>query len=102
MYNKLLISRTYLSCPCLLEPGSLYYTGNIEARPSLVGSCRVSICGHILSGRELALGAGKRLTRTLNQRLDDIAIEVIMGGMAGLLGYAGGATLQFPSSVLRA
>lgn len=103
MYSKLLISRNLFVMSLLIGAWAAY-TIQVILRPGLHWLAAVGlVCAGIsyLAGSWL-LGAGKRLTRTLNQRLDDIAIEVIMGGMAGLLmGMLVGLLCSFPLSVLR-
>ncbi len=103
MYNKTLISRN-LSIMSLLIGAWTAYTIQVILQPGFPWLAGIGLVGAGLSYVVVSwlLGLGQRLSRSLNQRLDDIAIEVIIGGMAGLLmGILVGVLCWFPLSVLR-
>ncbi len=103
MYNKLLISRK-LFIMSLLMGGWAAYTIQVLLKPGIPWLAGFGLACAALSygGANWILGAGKRILRTLNQKLDETAIEVIMGGLAGMFaGILVGCLSSFPLSALR-
>ncbi len=103
MYNKLLISRNLFIMSLVIGAWSAYMV-QVIIKLDMAWIVGLGMLSSVLCYIAVSwfLNMGRKFIKVLNQRLDDTAIEVIMGGMAGLLmGILVGVLSSFPLSMLR-
>ncbi len=103
MYNKLLISRNLFIMSLIIGTWSAYMI-QVILKLDMAWIVGIGMFTSVLCyiGVSCFLRVGRNFIKMLNQRLDDTDIEVIMGGMAGLLiGILVGVLSSFPLSMLR-
>ncbi len=103
MHNKLLISRNLFIISLVIGVWSAYVIQVIIKLNMVWMAGIVIICSAVCYiSMNWVLSMGKNFIKALNQKLDDTAIEVIIGGMAGLFtGILVGVLSSFPLSMIR-
>ncbi|KUG02989.1 pili retraction protein pilt [hydrocarbon metagenome] len=103
MYNKLLISRK-LSIMSLVIGAWSAYMIQVILKLDIAWIVGIGMITSLLCyiAVNWSLSVGRNFLKRLDQRLDDTAFEVIIGGMAGLMtGILVGVLSSFPLSMIR-
>ncbi len=103
MHNKLLISRNLFIISLAIGAWSAYII-QVILKLNMAWMVGIGMVCSVLCYifMNWIMSRGKNFIKVVNQRLDDTAIEVIIGGMAGLLiGILVGVLSSFPLSMIR-